>query len=90
MITVFLGYRNQIGHLIRKPPAGHPQIVNEFSQEIEEWCEENLSGPAYPEYVYYLKPDENGKVRQYGRYEFVFSNERDATLFKLFHVKSVT
>jgi len=89
MITVFLGYRNQIGYLIRKPPAGQPQIVEEFSQEIGEWCEENLSGPAYPKYVHFLKPDENGNFRQYGRYEFVFSNEDDAALFKLFHVKSI-
>lgn len=88
MITVFLGYRNQIGHLIRKLSV-QPQIVNEFSQEIEEWCEENLSGPAYPEYVRIFKTDENGNMRQYGRYEFVFSNESDAALFKLFHVKSI-
>jgi len=87
MIKVFFGYRDQIGHLIFRPPPGEPQIVDDFAPEIEKWCIDNLSGPAYPEYVTTYRMDEKGVRRGFGHYEFVFENDNDAALFKLFHVK---
>lgn len=78
-IQVFLGYRNVVEHLLTETRVGG---VEEFTKEVEEWCDYNLRGGAYPTYVYFL--DEEGKHR--GRYEFVFFCEEDVVLFKLFWI----
>ena len=88
MVTVFLGYRDEIEHvlLFPVPKAYESQITNKFIPEIEEWCKTNLSGPARPVYVAYERKENDGSIRTYARYEFEFANERDAILFKLFHI----
>ena len=82
---VFLGYRNVIGHLIKKPPIGH-SLIEEFTDEVEEWCKNNMKGYVWPVYHRFDEVDENGKVQGYARWEFCFQNEDDIWLFKLFHV----
>lgn len=87
MIQVFLGYRNVMGHVIKKTPAGSPE-GSDFTDEIREWCDYNLSGPCWPIYVVFDSedPDEKGRTRTYGRFEFKFQNDHDAALFKMFWI----
>ena len=91
MIQVFLGYRDVMEHVIARrprPDGGGWHEVEEFADEVQEWCDTNMSGPCWPIYVHFERedPNEPGRMRTYGRYEFCFQNDRDATLFRLFWV----
>lgn len=90
MIQVFFGYRDVMEHVIKKKPrpGGGSYESEEFADEVQEWCDANLNGPAELVYVHFQRedPDEPGTMRTYGRYEFCFTDDRDATLFKLFWI----
>ena len=85
MIQIFLGYRPLVGHLIKVPPIGEP-IIQDFTDEVAEWCAHNLKGEAWPIYHRYEHPDEHGVMRGWARWEFLFDYEEDIVLFKLFHI----
>jgi hypothetical protein len=86
MIRVFLGYRNAIGHILEGGVHSAPD--DDFTQDVSEWSQANLTGYAQPVYVPVIYLDESGVSRRGARFEFEFDNERDAVLFKLFHIGS--
>lgn len=79
LIQVFLGYRNIIGHAI-----GRKDNHFVFTPEAQQWCDDNLNGPAYPVYQSVTTTNSKGEPCQGARIEFVFQDDRDAALFKLF------
>jgi hypothetical protein len=82
-IQVFIGHRDMIGHTVKRVRGEE----DEFTDEIKEWCVEHLSGPAELVYQRFDKPNEQGEMTTYARYEVIFENEEDAALFALFHVR---
>lgn len=91
MIQVFFGYRNVMEHVIKRVPRADGRGTHEveaFAEDVQAWCDANLNGPAELIYVHFKRedPDEPGTMRTYGRYEFLFDGERDASLFKLFWI----
>lgn len=84
MVQVFLGYRRLVEHLVEVEYDDGRQYS--FTNEVAQWCRDNLTGPATPYYHVWYETDADGEERGFGRIEFEFETLDDAALFKLFWV----
>lgn len=85
MITVFLGHRRQIGHLVY---SNHQNGEDFLTDDAKEWCDKNLRGSVgvlYEKFKQYDAAD--GRLKEFYRYLFEFEHEDDVIKFKLFLVR---